>query len=167
MNNREWAEFGKMYEKLIEAGWEITVDSVTDDLDDNLIVFSITLCSKDEMIVDEQYYNTPYDAIKDAYYKNVLNILDGIEIELDLPSEVVETLYKLSDEKGIPLDEYVNDILKEMIPEPQKLEFAKCCFNCEAFKNTILTESGFCVIHQKSARNQLTCSEYIPSLDLI
>lgn len=156
MNPRKWLEFGKMFEVLIEEGWEVSLDSITSD--DDKILFCIVLCSDDQLIEDDYFHDTPYEAIKDAYFKHVLDIWEAEEIQLDLPEEILEALYKLSDEEGIPLDEYVNNVLKESLPKA--IDYAKCCFNCKNFELTATT-NGYCNRNNICTRNNFTCFEYI------
>lgn len=165
MTPRKWLEFGKIFEGLIEKDWEVSLDSITSDdyIDADKVLFSISLFSDNEKIDNDYLHDTPYEAIKDAYFKHVLDIWDAEEIQLDLSEEILETLYKLSDEKGIPLDEYINDILAQSIQKP--IEYAKCCFNCENYEINAIT-NGYCNYNHICTRNNFTCCEYIQKEDL-
>jgi hypothetical protein len=50
---------------------------------------------------------------KEKYFEDFLNIKDSVEIELEFPTDLLNQLYEMSDEKDITIDELINEILKE------------------------------------------------------
>lgn len=145
MNTREWIEFGKMFERTLDAGDTPTL--ITDNQDGMFcVVIGHTNGSKigedsyktklDVTTSFSEWFNSPYEAMKFQYMNFVIGDGNTVEESISLDEPLLERLYELSDEKGIPLDELVNDILSQHLIEldsecdNESCECDSACENC-------------------------------------
>lgn len=125
-SKREWIEFGKIYNKLVNAGIEFEIHHIPDNETDNV-----------------------YQKLKKFYYDEIHG--ESKEVELELPLNIFELISEESDKENLLIDEYISNILEEYIQNKEsskdelpksdynlnkclssidKYQPAECCFHC-------------------------------------
>jgi hypothetical protein len=127
MDARKWIEFGKMFNNMIQEGWEVVLDS---EFGETGTVYSVNMFTPKEEFYDSEQYITPYEAIKVMYFKYFLGESDTVETQLDLGTDCIEVLCEIADKDGITVDEVIVNILKQLLGEIPKKEDKECGCGC-------------------------------------
>ena len=87
---RQWTEIGKMMEALKKNA------------------------PKKSFLMDE-IDMTIYEEVKELYFRNILHIDETVDIDLSLDEDTTKALYLLADERGVPIDEIINEALEQKV----------------------------------------------------
>jgi hypothetical protein len=128
MDARKWIEFGKMYNNIIQEGWEIVLDSTYEE---DGTKYRVDIFTPDEEFDDKEYYVNPYEAMKVMYFKYYLDC-ESENISFDIPNNILKELFIEADTLGITLDELIINILSDTFNK-DSLKFIDpdCCNQCE------------------------------------
>ena len=166
MDARKWIEFGKMFNNLEVAG--IEVELLCSEIGDYYISTFDTnngCCLDNEGVV----FCTPYLAMKDYYFNYFCNTGDYTNTLVYIADQDLTDLYKESDVAGMPVEEYVLQILKNTeLPDPPKpieIHEAYCCYNC--IHLTLFPGLDECIAvkcnkHGINTLYENTCKDYFP-----
>lgn len=157
MDARKWIEFGKMFNNMIQDGWEVDIEtSVIDDYNTTYSYFVYDV--KEDETYANHYFKSPYLAIKEVYFHYFLNQKSNEDVSIDLDKDLEDRLYALADKEGITIDEVVANVLKA---EPILKEYADCCYNCSHVKE--LEEiSPYCTKLSQRTEREYTCRYFTP-----
>lgn len=182
MDARKWIEFGKMFNNMVQEGWEVSLDSLV--IGDQTTVYNVCAVNDEgELLEYNGDHDSPYLAIKDFYFHYFFDE-EMDSIEFNLPDVDLEKLYNMSDKEGITIDEMIGKILMEILPISKEeegedcdcdycsfapdpnIEEAKCCFNCKFIKiSNIYPDDIRCTYHKIITLNNNTCPFFISSND--
>lgn len=121
MTTRDWVEYGKMFEKLLAAGY---LPTLVPNKDGKFYVsLGVSSCTEKkvtsiqlmELTETRVWAKNPLEAMKSVYAPLMLEKgeTEFFVHELVLPAPVLEAVYRASDAEGIPADELILSILKE------------------------------------------------------
>jgi hypothetical protein len=114
MNQREWIEFGKMYDNMTAVGFFVDLKMLKAN---SMYYCHVTKVNEvdDEVITLDLVgaFGSPYYALKHAYFTLYLEDTNTEDIELDISSESLAILYDLADKKYITIDELFTEILTD------------------------------------------------------
>jgi len=167
MDARAWIEFGKMYNCMTQAGFEVELLCEHTYTDYSISAFDTN--TEEYVETDCDIFTTPYLAIKDFYFKYFLKNEEFCDQLVYITNQDLNNLYLESDRLGVPVEEYVIEILRELQPEePEKVEVysAYCCYNC-TYMNVYIdpTDGSMRVKCNKQGIPTLygnTCKDYFP-----
>ena len=173
MTGRMWVEFGKMYNAIVSEGYDVIVETVRENFN---TFYSISVWDGLHM-VDESgdvvEYLNPYIALKELYFRGYLGIKEWEDIPLDFDNEELDSLYKLADQEGITIDEFIINVIKEMLvilppkEEPKEdntpIEVAECCYTCDYIREDFNDTGAGCVKLNRETEYQKKCKHYTPA----
>ena len=134
MNQRDWIEFGKMYERVVASGYKV---SLVNDGDKFCVIFNLLTVeslpeSSSVKVIQKattskvEWFDTPYLAMKFQYFNYYLDEYGYgkryEDVSVDIDDETYNKLCVLSDEKGITLDELVSQVLEEIMKEEEPVK---------------------------------------------
>jgi hypothetical protein len=135
---REWVEFGKMWETMVAADFELNLEHIQEHTDEGERageMFEVSAIPPDftKMIRSVEHISgwktSPYLAMKELYFRLYLKEPDCEDIELDIDDDIYVRFCDAADELGITLDEFFTKALKAKIAQLENEE-KKCGVNC-------------------------------------
>jgi hypothetical protein len=115
MDARKWIEFGKMFNAMETEGWYLELVSFNDH-EINEYDFEVYDEYGDDLVPCHNHrFQTPYAAIKHAYFTVYKNEPDYTDLQLDIEPGDLKRIQKMADDNGITVDEVIINILKDAI----------------------------------------------------
>ena len=112
-------ESAKLYKELIDSYDRVVLIAKEDG-------FSVIL--DDTYITDT--FEQPYYALKDAYYRFLLDVDAYEDLTLDLPEELIMSIEKIADDEGRIVDDVIKDMLESYIEEHGDDDCDDECHDC-------------------------------------